>query len=97
MCVPPVVHNVRYESCECTTGGTRRAERVNLLSIVLSNLSSNSMKTNSYVIIAHRLPVFGNAILLVVLLLLLKFYYNKEKIEMLVNFLAFCELFYYYC
>ena len=28
MCVPPVVHNVRYESYECTTGGTRQAERV---------------------------------------------------------------------
>jgi len=27
MRVPPVVHNVRYESYACTTGGTQRAER----------------------------------------------------------------------
>ena len=28
MCVTPVGHNVRFESHECTTSGTRRAERV---------------------------------------------------------------------
>ena len=30
MYIPPVVHNVSFESHECTTGGTRRAERVNV-------------------------------------------------------------------